>query len=457
MIAATAHRFSPDALPALNALLDRATVALSQQRPRSARSARPVRSSDQPAALSAEPEKAGLLFTGNPHGSVPRRLLLDERLTPLERNAWQVFRLLLNDDGLTSFPTYEQLRPYLASSPFRLASRETVAKALTTLRLTRWISLAGRVRDEATGRMKGNIYLLHDEPVSISEALMVDTHYLDLLGSSLTHANKAVREVAEFMLNEFQHDPHVRNHTVPTRIEILEQRVARQSWATGNDLVECPSESELGSHDSELGQSESELSKKRGVRNRANPSSESEPSGKPGLCDRVRNPNSYCTSTYTDVFKSSVPRARAESAPDWPAAFHDLRFEERQKITIAAGVLPPQLQTDVLAQWAARCGQNELRNPVGYLLRMIDKARDGRFNDLAQAPPAARQAALPPQPKRQSAPPPAPGAGKQPPTPEQREVARKAMEEIMRNMAAQPPINGSKPGGGSGRRWRSGS
>src|SRR3546814_9049398 len=80
----------------------------------------------------------GCLFSGNRHESVPRRLFLDRRLTPLERNAWQVFRLLLNDDGVTAFPTYEQLRPWLASMPCGAqASHETVARALTLLRLTR--------------------------------------------------------------------------------------------------------------------------------------------------------------------------------------------------------------------------------------------------------------------------------------------------------------------------------
>src|SRR3546814_20061698 len=52
------------------------------------------------------------LFSGNRHETVPRRLFLDRRLTPLERNAWQVFRLMLNDDGVTAFPTYEQLQPW---------------------------------------------------------------------------------------------------------------------------------------------------------------------------------------------------------------------------------------------------------------------------------------------------------------------------------------------------------
>ncbi|MDJ1447565.1 STY4528 family pathogenicity island replication protein, partial [Pseudomonas aeruginosa] len=88
------------------------------------------------------------------------------RLTPLERNCWQVFRLLINDDGLTAFPTYEQLRPYLGMQPGKIASRETIAKALTVLRLTRWLSLGRRLRNDLNGQVQGNVYILHDEPVS---------------------------------------------------------------------------------------------------------------------------------------------------------------------------------------------------------------------------------------------------------------------------------------------------
>src|SRR3989344_5697763 len=99
----------------------------------------------------AQPAGDGFLFSGNRHESVPRALFLDRRLTPLERNAWQVFRLQLNDDGVTAFPTYDQLRPYLASMPCAAqASHETVARALTLLRLTRWLSLVRRRRAPKT-------------------------------------------------------------------------------------------------------------------------------------------------------------------------------------------------------------------------------------------------------------------------------------------------------------------
>ncbi len=129
------------------------------------------------AAESGEPlaqQHSGIIFSGNPHETVPRRLLLDKRLTPLERNCWQVFRLLINDDGLTAFPTYEQLRPYLGMQPGKIASRETIAKALTVLRLTRWLSLGRRLRNDLNGQVQGNVYILHDEPVSPAEALELD-------------------------------------------------------------------------------------------------------------------------------------------------------------------------------------------------------------------------------------------------------------------------------------------
>lgn len=174
-------------------------------------------------------EGSGVLFTGNPHETVPRRLLLDNRLTPLERNAWQVFRLLINDDGLTAFPSYEQLRPYLATQPFRLASRETISKALVILRMTRWISLATTVRSD-TGQVRGNIYLLHDEPIDVGEAMRVDASYMELVGQSLTHANRAISDVAERVLAEINEEAEHPQDQLPTHLDRIGARLMSQSW-----------------------------------------------------------------------------------------------------------------------------------------------------------------------------------------------------------------------------------
>lgn len=105
--------------------------------------------------------QAGFLFSGQSHEVVPRRLLLDSRLTPLERNAWQVFRLMLQGQGVVT-PRYEDLQPYLSSVPYGAsASRETIARVLTMLRLTRWLSLVSRGRDQLSGRLQGFLYVLH--------------------------------------------------------------------------------------------------------------------------------------------------------------------------------------------------------------------------------------------------------------------------------------------------------
>ena len=396
----TSRRFSPGNLDTLNALLDSASSSLSEKRHEVPVQTKASGHKVAPLKPLLETENTGILFTGNPHEAVPRRLLLDNRLTPLERNAWQVFRLLLNDDGLTSFPTYEQLQPYLAASPFKVASRETVAKALTTLRLTRWLSLAGRVRDEVTGQMKGNIYLLHDEPISISEAMLLDRSYLELVGNSLEHANKSICQVAAHTLEEFAQDPDVREQRIPSRLDILGQRLARQR---GSQSLK---QSELGPNESELSQQQSELSENRPVRNSPSPSSESELSSKHGLCDPVRNPNSSSTgsNTNTSVFKSSVPRADARI--EYPPRFLALPPDQRNKATIAMAPLTEALCKDVLDQWAAR-PEASMRSPFAYLLRMIEKARNGEFNQMsapraasapAVTPHAARPEALPPKP-----------------------------------------------------------
>ena len=401
-MAATSPRFTLGNLKTLNAVLDSASIALDESRRASTQQPKPTARGVKPLTPILETEHTGILFTGNPHETVPRRLLLDNRLTPMERNAWQVFRLLLNDDGLTSFPTYEQLQPYLAASPFKVASRETVAKVLTTLRLTRWLSLAGRVRDEATGQMKGNIYLLHDEPVSISEAMLLDRSYLELVGNSLEHASKSICQVAAYTLEEFARDPDVRDQRIPSRLDIIGDRIARQRGSKLTAQSGSRHKSELGQSDSELGQQQSELSEISRVRNFSGPSSESEPIRKQGSSAPVRNPNSSstCTNTTTDVCKSFVPRADAKA--EYPPRFLTLPSDQQRKAVLAMAPIADELREEVLAQWAAR-PEATMRNPFGYLLCMIEKARNGEFNLMTQPRPApvaavARTIARPEQP-----------------------------------------------------------
>lgn len=113
--------------------------------------------------------------------------------------------------------------------PGRPASRETVSKALVTLRLTRWLSLGRRVRNDLSGQVQGNVYLLHDEPVTPAEALEFDKDYLQLLAQSMQHQTKVIREVAEIAWKEFAADPDV-GQRLPSRLDIIESRMNSQAW-----------------------------------------------------------------------------------------------------------------------------------------------------------------------------------------------------------------------------------
>ncbi|MCB1598152.1 MAG: hypothetical protein KDI87_10615, partial [Gammaproteobacteria bacterium] len=284
----------------------------------------------------------GFLFSGNPHEAVPRALFLDHRLTPLERNAWQVFRLLLNDDGITAFPTYDQLRPYLASMPCApKASSETVARALTLLRLTRWLSLVRRRRDPRTGRIQGNLYVLHDEPLSPFEGMQLDADYLGLISQALTHASKAVQTVGIHTLKEIAEDPLLSGRALPTRLQVLVQRLASQGWSTAESY---PQDETI--HESEEGQEAL-------IRNGESPSSESESGRKAPPDNLLRNPNEDRTVRNERISNKvrTVPRARENL--HLPQRFLTLKHEQQSGALVALRQVDETLQQAVLDEWAA--------------------------------------------------------------------------------------------------------
>ena len=334
----------------------------------------------------------GFLYSGNRHESVPRALFLDRRLTPLERNAWQVFRLQLNDDGVTAFPTYDQLRPYLASMPCaEQASHETVARALTLLRLTRWLSLVRRRRDPRSGRIQGNLYVLHDEPLSPFEAMQLDPDYLGLVSQALTHAAKAVQIVGTNTLKEIADDPLLSGRTLPTRLQVLAQRMTRHGSAKGS----YPQGG--ADHDSEEGQEAL-------LRNAAHPSSESEAGPKSALDCSLRIPKQDRTEVLRNRISEvrTVPRARALQNLRLPERFLRLKDEQQAGALVALQQVDEAQRQAVLDEWAARCHNGAVRNPAGYLFGIIQKAIRGEFKAWAgesaspppapSAPPASRPA-----------------------------------------------------------------
>ena len=323
-------------------------------------------------AQGTAPSQDGFLYSGNRHESVPRALFLDRRLTPLERNAWQVLRLQLQSDGVTAFPTYDQLRPYLASMPCAAqASHETVARALTLLRLTRWLSLVRRRRDPKTGRILGNLYVLHDEPLTPFEAMQLDPDYLGLVSQALTHAAKAVQIVGMNTLREIAEDPMLNGRTLPTRLQVLAQRMARNEWADAS-YPQAPVD-----HESEEGQDGL-------LRNLEGPSSESEAGLKSAPDGSLRNPKEDRTVRMDRINQvRTVPRAKSLQHLRLPERLLRLKDEQQSGAMVALQQVDESLRQAVLDEWDARCRKSAVRNPAGYLFGIIQKAMRGEFKAWA--------------------------------------------------------------------------
>lgn len=351
-------------------VLQQCTQQLSERWP-----ARPT--TEQP---SNQALQAGFLFSGQSHEVVPRRLLLDHRLTPLERNAWQVFRLMLQGQGVVT-PRYEDLQPYLSSVPYGAsASRETIARVLTMLRLTRWLSLVSRGRDQLSGRLQGSLYVLHDEPLTPAEAMELDQDYLALVGHALRHATKAVRIVAQHIVEEIRQDTNIDRDRLPTRLDSWGDHWTQQGLDQATDAT---------LHDSEL--REDAL-----VRNRAGPRSDSEPSLDASVSGTVRNPNAACTVLKESI--CTVPRTTpAVDNLHWPEPLH-LSPNERQAVTVALNKLKPSDRQAVLNESGARCAAGGIRKPAAYLMGLIQRALNGDFrpwagqtapSPVAEPPPTA--------------------------------------------------------------------
>ncbi|QYY80541.1 STY4528 family pathogenicity island replication protein [Pseudomonas germanica] len=326
--------------------------------------------------------QAGFLFSGQSHEVVPRRLLLDCRLTPLERNAWQVFRLMLQGQGVVT-PRYEDLQPYLSSVPYGVsASRETIARVLTMLRLTRWLSLVSRGRDQLSGRLQGSLYVLHDEPLTPAEAMELDQDYLELVGHALDHATRAVRIVAQHIVEEIRQDTDIDQGRLPTRFEHWGEHWTPQEWDQITDEA---------LHDSELGGDHS-------VRNRVRPRSDSEPGLNANVSGTVRKPNAACT-----VLKEStctVPRATPTvDNLHWPDSLH-LSPNERQAVAVALNKLKPADRQAVLNEAGARCAAGGIRKPAAYLMGLVQRALKGDFRPWAGQAESLPIAEPPPSPPR---------------------------------------------------------
>lgn len=326
-----------------------------------------------------EPARDDFIYSGQLHDSVPRALLLDCRLSPLERNAWQVIRLMLTGTGSTALPTYERLRPFLTTSPCaRQASCETVARTLTVLRLTRWLSLARQRRPGHNGQWQGNLYVLHETPLSPGDALHLDTHYLELLSQSLTHASKAVQWVAYDALQALAEAPQLAQHAHPERLVRLSEWLSQPDQSPPPLLGPTPGEP---TSESEVGRaSDSEIPA---------PASDSETGRQAAILNSLRIPKSgACTvKARSKSFSTCTPSLVL------PPGFSQLHAEAQSAAQAMLQRVEHNLRQAVLDEWQIRCDAGGIQQPAAYLFGILQKALRGDFHPWAKprrTTPAAR-------------------------------------------------------------------
>lgn len=300
-----------------------------------------------------------LLFMGNQHDTVPRRLLQDPLLSPRDKFAWQVIRMQAQENGGAVFPSYSELQVQLSNRPQdEKASRSTVSRALLMLRLTRWLSLCHKARDRVSGRILGNIYALHDEPLSVLDAVRFDASYLHLLEQCSRHENKAIRATAQGILYDIRQDSSLRY--LSSRIELLEERARWQQRQSPEETK--PETSGLNT-----------------VPGKISPGTESGLSRKQGPDGVVSNQDQAPVRTVsTDICNSTTARANS-SPPNWPPEI-PLTHLEKQLVLQAMQNLPPPLRQDVLNDAAQRVARGGIQNPLAYLLATLRKAQEGEFN-----------------------------------------------------------------------------
>lgn len=141
-----------------------------------------------------------LLFIGNWNDALPRLLIHDPVLEPVDKIVWAVIKTCTDPRRGTAFPNY----PTIARLA-NVSAEGTVTRALAILRVTRWLTLCGRARD-GRGRFRGSVYALHDEPLSLADTLHLDPAYMDFTVRATSHGHARVSLVASGVIRSLELD-----------------------------------------------------------------------------------------------------------------------------------------------------------------------------------------------------------------------------------------------------------
>lgn len=305
---------------------------------------------------------------------VPGMLLLDQRLTPLERNAWMVLRTMASDDG-TVVASYESLREYLPCAPgASKASHETVSKVMLCLRLSTWVALVEHRRDPVTGYIKASRYAVRNQRISFVQACRDDGEYLMQFERALEHSAANVRQLARCILDEAQvyEDLDCLPKEVQDRIANLwEKAHGRDSDGSGGP----PSSGGFAVDKSAATDIDDPKP--------SSPIPETVRTVQNKVLNKIHT-YTYCTDSEEE---SEVSISGGPSDDAATRRFQRLPPNDQRYLTQRLRGLSLQQRQDVLHEWHCRCAAGYVKNAIAYLYGLIKKAVAGQFRLWAAREP----------------------------------------------------------------------
>ena len=291
--------------------------------------------------------------------TTPASLMLDARLTPLERNGWQVLRMLRSAEGISPLANLGQLRRYLTSTPLgQRAGYETAWRVLVVLRLTGWISLVGQHRDPLTGHVLSELYQVQESALHFQQACALDASLPALLQASIGHENNQV------------------------------DRVAVHIQAT---LAQAPEAASIATHDQRHDDDDFPPTPPSPASEAADPLPLSGDSAGstlvPQQTGHARHMTAEQGSTYKTYMykKERTYRAResdgnpASQSVSLPPCLSNAQADQQKDVQAALRRLPPQHRQEVLDELQARSQSGTVRNVVAYFFALVKRVFAGEF------------------------------------------------------------------------------
>lgn len=291
--------------------------------------------------------------------TTPTSLMLDARLTPLERNGWQVLRMLRSAEGISPLANLGQLRRYLTSTPLgQRAGYETARRVLVVLRLTGWISLVGQHRDPLTGHVLSELYQVHESALHFQQASALDASLPALLQASIGHENNQVDRVAVHIQATLAQAPEAAS------IATHDQR--------HNDDDLPPTPPSLASEAADPLPLSGDFAGSTLV---------------PQQTGHARHMTAEQGSTYKTYMykKERTYRAREEGSDpasrlvSLPPCLSNARADQQKDVQAALQRLPPQHRQEVLDELQARSQSGTVRNVVAYFFALVKRVFAGEF------------------------------------------------------------------------------